>query len=180
MHIGFTSHLWLKSASCVSSHPCMRTCVLRCDCFLLACLVFYLVSLFYFQSFLMSTSAFNERFRSNPLCNFRLGTVVTSDYETPLTRSTLVRGSLTLARTASRSLYALRRASGADVWNSSRTSATPLGIGSGGSPPMGFVRRSVPANQWPRTARRHRAACVCGLRVCGSARWHMTESRRTP
>ena len=63
-------------------------------------------------------------------------------------RSTLVRGSFTLARTASRSLYALRRASGADVWNSSRTSATPLGIGSGGSPPMGFVRRSVPANQW--------------------------------
>ena len=33
----------------------------------------------------MSTSAPNERFRSNPLCDFRLGTVVTSDYETPLT-----------------------------------------------------------------------------------------------
>ena len=38
MHIGFTSHLWLKFASCVSSHPCMRTCVLRLGCFLLACL----------------------------------------------------------------------------------------------------------------------------------------------
>ena len=33
----------------------------------------------------MFTSAFNERSGSNPLCDFRLGTVVTSDYETPLT-----------------------------------------------------------------------------------------------
>ena len=33
----------------------------------------------------MSNSVLNERFRPNPLCNFRLGTVVTSDYETPLT-----------------------------------------------------------------------------------------------
>ena len=33
----------------------------------------------------MSTSAPNERSMSNPLCDFRLGTVVTSDYETPLT-----------------------------------------------------------------------------------------------
>ena len=33
----------------------------------------------------MFTSAFNERSRSNALCDFRLGTVVTSDYETPLT-----------------------------------------------------------------------------------------------
>ena len=32
--------LWLKIASCVSSHPCMRTCVFRLDCFLLACLFF--------------------------------------------------------------------------------------------------------------------------------------------
>ena len=76
---------WLKFASCVSSHPCMRTCVLRLDCFLLACLVFYLVSLFLFQPFLMSTSAPNERSMSNPLCDFRLGSVVTSDYVTPLT-----------------------------------------------------------------------------------------------
>ena len=34
----------------------------------------------------MFTSALNERSRSNPLCDFRLGTVVTSDYETPLTK----------------------------------------------------------------------------------------------
>ena len=46
---------------------------------------FYLVPPFSFQPFLMSTSALNERSRSNPLCDFRLGTVVTSDYETPLT-----------------------------------------------------------------------------------------------
>ena len=77
--------LWLKIASCVSSHPCMRTCVLRLDCFLLACLVFYFVPLFYFQSFFMSTSAPNERSMSNPLCNSSLGSVVTSDYVTPLT-----------------------------------------------------------------------------------------------
>ena len=63
----------------------MRTCVLRCDCFLFACPVLYLVSPFSFQPFLLSTSVFNERSRSNPLCDFRLGTVVTSDYETPLT-----------------------------------------------------------------------------------------------
>ena len=33
----------------------------------------------------MSTSAPNERSISNPLCDFRLGSVVTSDYVTPLT-----------------------------------------------------------------------------------------------
>ena len=32
----------------------------------------------------MSSSEFHERFRSNPLCDFRLGTVATSDHETPL------------------------------------------------------------------------------------------------
>ena len=80
--------LWLKIASCVSSHPCMRTCgwCLELSVFFLVFLVFYLVSLFYFQPFLMSTSAPNERSMSNPLCNFSLGSVVTSDYVThPLT-----------------------------------------------------------------------------------------------
>ena len=33
----------------------------------------------------MFTSEFKEKSRSNRLCDFRLGTVVTSDYETPLT-----------------------------------------------------------------------------------------------
>ena len=88
MHNGVTSHLWLKSALHASSHPCMCTCVLRLGCFLLACLVLYFVPPFSFQPFLMFTSEFNERSRSNPLCDFRLGTVVTSDHETPLTRST--------------------------------------------------------------------------------------------
>ena len=87
MHNGVTSHLWLKSALHASSHPCMCTCVLRLGCFLLACLVLYFVPLFSFQPFLMFTSEFNERSRSNPLCDFRLGTVVTSDYETPLTQN---------------------------------------------------------------------------------------------
>ena len=35
----------------------------------------------------MFTSEFNERSRSDPLCDFRLGTVATSDRETPLTKS---------------------------------------------------------------------------------------------
>ena len=47
--------------------------------------VFYFVPPFSFQPFLMFNSEFNERFRSNPLCDFRLGTVATSDHETPLT-----------------------------------------------------------------------------------------------
>ena len=34
----------------------------------------------------MSSSEFHERLRSNPLCDFRLGTVATSDHETPLTK----------------------------------------------------------------------------------------------
>ena len=63
----------------------MRTCGCSLGCFLLACLVLYLVSPFLFQPLLMSNSVLNERFRPNPLCNFRLGTVVTSDYETHLT-----------------------------------------------------------------------------------------------
>ena len=33
----------------------------------------------------MFSSVFTEKFRSNPLCDFRLGTVATSDHETPLT-----------------------------------------------------------------------------------------------
>ena len=44
--------------------------------------VFYFVPPFSFQPFQMFTSEFNERSRSNPLCDFRLGTVATSDHET--------------------------------------------------------------------------------------------------
>ena len=47
--------------------------------------VLYFVPPLSFQPFQMFTSVFNERFESNPLCDFRLGTVATSDHETPLT-----------------------------------------------------------------------------------------------
>ena len=72
---------------CHPCHPCMRTCgwCLELSVFFLVFLVFYLVSLFLFQPFLMSTSASNERSMSNPLCDSSLGSVVTSDYVTPLT-----------------------------------------------------------------------------------------------
>ena len=86
MHNCVTSHLWLKFALHASSHPCMCTCVLRLGCFLFISPVLYFVPPFSFQPFLMFTSEFNERSRSNPLCDFRLGTVATSDHETPLTQ----------------------------------------------------------------------------------------------
>ena len=65
----------------------MRTCgwCLELSVFFLVFLVFYLVSLFLFQPFLMSTSASTERFMPTPLRDFSLGSVVTSDYVTPLT-----------------------------------------------------------------------------------------------
>ena len=62
---------------CHPCHPCMRTCgwCLKLFVFLLVSFVFYLVSPFSFQPFLMSTSALNERSRSNPLCDSSLGSV---------------------------------------------------------------------------------------------------------
>ena len=79
---------WLKTALHASSHPCMCTCVLRCGCFFSSPVsVLYFVPPFSFQPFQMFSSEFNERSRSNPLCDFRLGTVATSDHETPLTSS---------------------------------------------------------------------------------------------
>ena len=90
MHNCVTSHLWLKSALHASSHPCMCTCVLRLGCFLFISPVFYFVPPFSFQPFLMFTLEFNERSRSNPLCDFRLGTVATSDHETPLTKDSVI------------------------------------------------------------------------------------------
>ena len=65
----------------------MRTCVwcLELSVLFLVSLSFYFLSLFLFQLYLMSTSAPDERFVSNPLCNSSLGSVVTSDYVTPLT-----------------------------------------------------------------------------------------------
>ena len=69
---------------CHPIHACAPVCCLLTVLFLVS-LFFYLVSLFLFRPFLMSTSASNERSMSNPLCDFRLGSVVTSDYVTPLT-----------------------------------------------------------------------------------------------
>ena len=80
--------LWLKSRLvCHPCHPCMRICgwCLELSVFFLVFLVFYFLSLFLFQLFLMSTSAPDERSMSNPLCDSSLGSVVTSDYVTPLT-----------------------------------------------------------------------------------------------
>ena len=70
---------------CHPCHPCMRTCVwcLQLSVFFFVSFVFYLVSPFSFQTFLMSTSALNERSMSNLLCYSSLGSVVTSDYVTP-------------------------------------------------------------------------------------------------
>ena len=82
-----TSHLWLKSALHASSHPCMCTCVLRCGWFLFTRLLFLFVPLLFFRPFQMSSSEFHEKLKSKPLCDFRLGTVATSDHETPLTYS---------------------------------------------------------------------------------------------
>ena len=63
------------------AHLCVVSCLSSSSTFS----VLYFVPPFSFQPVLMFTSEFNERSRSNPLCDFRLGTVVTSDYETPLT-----------------------------------------------------------------------------------------------
>ena len=75
-----------------SSPPCTRHPIHACAPVCCVLVVFsspvsvlYFVPPFSFQPLLMFTSEFNERSRSNPLCDFRLGTVVTSDHETPLT-----------------------------------------------------------------------------------------------
>ena len=65
----------------------MRTCgwCLELSVFFLVFLVIYFLYLFFHQLFLMSTSAPDERSVSNPLWDSSLGSVVTSDYVTPLT-----------------------------------------------------------------------------------------------
>ena len=80
--------------TCGSSPPCTRHPIHACA--LVRCVVvvslhpspfFYFVPLLFFRPFQMSSSEVHERLRSNPLCDFRLGTVATSDHETPLTCS---------------------------------------------------------------------------------------------
>ena len=48
-------------------------------------LLFLSVPLLFFQTFQMSSSEFHEKFKSKDLRDFRLGTVASSDHETPLT-----------------------------------------------------------------------------------------------
>ena len=52
-------------------------------------LLFLFVPLLFFQTFQMSSSEFHERLKSKDLRDFRLGTVASSDHETPLTDSRL-------------------------------------------------------------------------------------------
>ena len=82
----------MSHRTCGSSPPCTRHPIHACApvccvvvVFLFTSPVFYFVPPFSFQPFQMFTSEFNERSRSNHLCDFRLGTVATSDHETPLT-----------------------------------------------------------------------------------------------
>ena len=82
----------MSHRTCGSRPPCTRHPIHACA--LVRCVVvvfsspvsfFYFVPLLSFRPFQMSSSEFHERFESNPLCDFRLGTVATSDHETPLT-----------------------------------------------------------------------------------------------
>ena len=82
----------MSHRTCGSSPPCTRHPIHACA--LVCCVVvvfsspvsvFYFVPPLSFQPFQMFSSEFNERSRSNTLCDFRLGTVATSDHETPLT-----------------------------------------------------------------------------------------------
>ena len=65
-------------------HACALVVGLLSVLFLVS-LSFYFLSLFLFQLYLMSTSAPDETSVPNPLCDSSLGSVVTSDYVTPLT-----------------------------------------------------------------------------------------------
>ena len=88
MHNCVTSHLWLKAQDRLARViPSMHVhlCVALWLISLHPSPVFYFVPPFSFQPFQMFFSEFNERSRSKPLCNFRSGTVATSDHETPLT-----------------------------------------------------------------------------------------------
>ena len=77
-----------------SSPPCTRHPIHACApvcvalwLFLFTRLLFLFVPLLFFRPFQMSSSEFHEKLKSKSLCDFRLGTVATSDHETPLTWS---------------------------------------------------------------------------------------------
>ena len=89
MHNRVTSHFG-SSPPCTRHpiHACAPVCCVVVD-FSSTVSVLYFVPPLSFQPFQMFSSVFTEKFRSNPLCDFRLGTVATSDHETPLTKSEL-------------------------------------------------------------------------------------------
>ena len=71
------------SSACHPIHACAPV---RCVVVVLFTRLFFLsVPLLFFQTFQMSSSEFHERLKSKDLRDFRLGTVATSDHETPLT-----------------------------------------------------------------------------------------------
>ena len=94
MHI--VSHRTCGSRPPCTRHPIHACAPVRCVVVvsLHPSLLFLFVPLLFFRPFQMSSSEFHERFESNPLCNFRLGTVATSDHETPLTCTSRARSFL--------------------------------------------------------------------------------------
>ena len=75
---------WLKLSS--PRHPIHACPFVRCVVVVLFTrLLFFSVPLLFFQTFQMSSSEFHEKFKSKDLRDFRLGTVASSDHETPLT-----------------------------------------------------------------------------------------------
>ena len=81
-------HIVSHRGSSLSSprHPIHACAPVRCVVVVLFTrLLFLSVPLLFFQTFQMSSSEFHEKLKSKDLRDFRLGTVATSDHETPLT-----------------------------------------------------------------------------------------------
>ena len=81
-------HIVSHRGSSLSSarHPIHACAFVRCVVVVLFTrLLFLFVPLLFFRPFQMSSSEFHERLKSKDLRDFRLGTVATSDHETPLT-----------------------------------------------------------------------------------------------
>ena len=86
-------HIVSHRGSSLSSprHPIHACPFVRCVVVVLFTrLLFLSVLLLFFRLFQMSSSEFHERLKSKDLRDFRLGTVATSDHETPLTSLTLI------------------------------------------------------------------------------------------
>ena len=86
-------HIVSHRGSSLSSarHPIHACAPVRCVVVVLFTrLLFLFVPLLFFRPFQMSSSEFHERLKSKDLRDFRLGTVATSDHETPLTETIAV------------------------------------------------------------------------------------------